>query len=490
MSEAILLPYQVRWIEDESPVKIIEKSRRIGLSYAEAAAAVLHASAASGANVYYISFNKDMTQGFISDCAEWAKKLNAAAGKINESIMDDDDKQVLKFELKFDSGNMIQAFSSNPRNLRSKGRPGEILIIDESAFVDDQDELLKSAMAMTMWGGKIHIISTHNGADNPFNLLIEDCRAGLYDHSVHRVTLDDAIHDGLFKRICQITKQAWTLEKQQEWRASLINRYKPNEDEELFCIPAKSSGAWLPRALIKERMKATTPVLRITAPDGFVVEPEKYRRQFIQDWLEQVVEPTLARIPKEAEVYVGEDFGRSGDLTVLTIAFKLAGITLKVGLMIELRDMPFDQQEQIVFFVLDFFIRFMGAAFDARGNGQSLAEKTMQKYGQSRVALVMLSESWYRENMPPFKASMEDGTMDELPDDDDVMNDLRAIEVVNGVPRLINKRTTGADAGKRHGDSAISLVMAHYAAQTITKGPVTVSSRSRRQASTMFEGYQ
>ena len=72
LSQAIFMAYQVKWVEDQSPVKIMEKSRRIGLSYSEAADDVLYAASAEGANVYYISYNKEMTQGFIQDCANWA----------------------------------------------------------------------------------------------------------------------------------------------------------------------------------------------------------------------------------------------------------------------------------------------------------------------------------------------------------------------------------------------------------------------------------
>ncbi|KMQ73779.1 hypothetical protein [Marinobacter subterrani] len=60
---AILLGYQQKWVADNSAVKVIEKSRRIGLSYAEAADDVLYAASDEGANVYYISYNKEMTQG-------------------------------------------------------------------------------------------------------------------------------------------------------------------------------------------------------------------------------------------------------------------------------------------------------------------------------------------------------------------------------------------------------------------------------------------
>ena len=44
MNDAPLLPYQVRWNQDRNPVKFCEKSRRIGLSYADAAEAAMLAS--------------------------------------------------------------------------------------------------------------------------------------------------------------------------------------------------------------------------------------------------------------------------------------------------------------------------------------------------------------------------------------------------------------------------------------------------------------
>jgi phage FluMu gp28-like protein len=44
MTDDILLPYQKAWIEDTAPVKVWEKSRRIGASYVEALASVLEAA--------------------------------------------------------------------------------------------------------------------------------------------------------------------------------------------------------------------------------------------------------------------------------------------------------------------------------------------------------------------------------------------------------------------------------------------------------------
>ncbi|EKY09759.1 hypothetical protein HMPREF9120_00295, partial [Neisseria sp. oral taxon 020 str. F0370] len=68
-----LLPYQQRWCADNSPVKLCEKSRRIGLSWGEAADTALLAASSGGMDAWYIGYNKDMALEFIRDCANWAK---------------------------------------------------------------------------------------------------------------------------------------------------------------------------------------------------------------------------------------------------------------------------------------------------------------------------------------------------------------------------------------------------------------------------------
>ena len=46
-------------------------------------------------------------------------------------------------------------------------------MIDEAAFHEDLPGLLKAALAFTMWGGLVRIISTQNGAHSAFNELIK-----------------------------------------------------------------------------------------------------------------------------------------------------------------------------------------------------------------------------------------------------------------------------------------------------------------------------
>lgn len=466
MTEAILLPYQQRWSKDPAQVKIWEKSRRIGASYGEAADDVLHAAASTGGgDVYYISYNKDMTATFVDDCAAWAKRFNSALGTIGESVFRrDDDRDIHVFDIEFASGHHIRTFSNNPRNLRSKGRPGDRVVIDEAAHVDDLDELLKAAMAVTMWGGEVRLMSTHNGDDNPFNALIQDCRAGRYDYALHRTTLDDALADGLYRRICQVTGKPWSAEAEAQWRAKLIRRYRPNEDEELFCVPAMSGGAYLPRALIESCMPAAEdsgPVVRFHGDATFNVRPPPLRAAEMADWIRAHVDPLLSALDGQRRHVAGMDFARSGDMTAIVVLEIGADLRRTWRGLIEMHDTPFAEQRQLLHHVLRRLPRFSGAALDARGNGQQLAEETVDEFGASLIQAVMPTELFYREAFPRYKAGLEDRTT-VLIRHDDVLEDHRAVKLVRGVPRVPDGKTDLK--GQRHGDSAIAGLLADVAA--------------------------
>jgi len=116
----------------------------------------------------------------------------------------------------------------------------------------------------------------------------------------------------------------------------------------------------------------------------------------------------------------------------------------------------------VLFYVADHLPRFTTGAMDARGNGQYLAETAAQRYG-GRIVQVMLSEAWYRENMPRYKAAFEDGTI-EIPKDADVLADHRAIVLEQGVAK-ISERRAGSDGKGRHGDSAMAAALAFFASR-------------------------
>ena len=461
---SVLLPYQQAWIKDTSPVKIAEKSRRVGLSWAEAADSALTAAQnrdAGGDDTWYIGYNMDMAKEFIRDVADWARHYGLAAGEMEEAVFVDEDKDIVTYAIRFASGFRVTALSSRPSNLR--GKQGRI-VIDEAAFHDDLAGLIKAAMALLIWGGKVRIISTHDGDKNPFNELVQDSRAGKLPYSVHRIEFKAAVEQGLFRRICLATRKTWSSDAEALWVAEMYSVYSDNSAEELDVVPGSGTGTYLSRALVESCMQPDIPVLRLALSDEFTFMPANIREAEANDWCREHLAPLLKELDPNLNHYFGEDFARTGDLSIFWPLAETKQLQLATPFVIELRNVPFEQQRQILHYMVDRLPRFRAGAMDARGNGSYLAEVTAQKYGQDRIATVMLSTEWYRENMPPFKAGFEDKTFI-LPRDADILGDMRAIKLDKGVAKVPdNAHTKGSDGRARHGDSAIALVMANYAA--------------------------
>lgn len=459
--DEVLLPYQKYWIEDKSQLKIAEKSRRTGITWAEAADATLSASlnrAEGGGHHFYVGSNKEMAREFIDAVAMWAKAFDKAAGDIREEVINDEDKDILTFVVYFSSGFKVQALSSNPSNLR--GMQGNVTI-DEAAFHDRLPEVLKAALALTMWGSKVRLISTHNGVSSPFNELIKDSRAGKKEYSVHTITLDDACSEGLFKRICQRTGETWTQELEDEWKASLLKATATEEDalEEYYCVPKASSGQYIPLVLIDAAMKHGTPILELEAPPGFMEWTDDQRTKHIEHWCEFVLLPELEKLNRSHHFSFGEDFARKGDLTVFVPLGERQDLSKYVPFVVELRDMTYEAQRYVMHYLLERLPRKRGMAFDATGNGGYLAEAAALKYGTDMVDQVMLNDPWYREWMPKLKAEFESQNI-ELPRHEDVKSDLCQIQVINGVPKIEKGKNKGSDGKQRHGDFAVALAMA------------------------------
>jgi phage FluMu gp28-like protein len=483
------LRYQQRWSADESRVKVYEKSRRIGITWAEAGDDALLAARKNGMDIWYIGYNKEMALEFISDCAAWAKFYSKAAAEIEEFIFEDEKKDILAFRIRFASGFQIVALSSRPANLR--GKQGKV-VIDEASFHDDLPGLLKAAIALLMWGGRVVVISTHDGDDNPFNELVNDIRAGRKPYSLHRTTIDDALDDGLYERICLRLHKKPTPEGKKAWLKDLLDLYGDDADEELFCIPSMGSGTYLTRNMIEACMSDEIPVLRWSPPEkGFVDWPDGRRYAEVDDWCKEELAPLISVLcVGDRATWFGEDFGRSVDLTVMWPLQDMPGLTYHTPFVLELMNCPFSQQEQILFYLIDRLPHFAGGALDKGGNGAFLAERARQKYGVDNIEEITFSGGWYIENMPPMKACFEDKTTT-IPRDNDILDDFRAIKKIKGVPRVpVDERTVSKRGGKRHGDAAIAKCLAVYAARNIEyyRGvPVVITAGPRQTAESLAD---
>lgn len=461
---AVLLPYQQRWIADTSPLKVAEKSRRIGLTWAEAADAVLDSMTATGQNCYYLGYNKDMTVEFIQACEMWAKAYDAAASEIEEAMfLDDDGTEILTYIIRFPSGKRIEALTSRPSNLR--GRQGRV-ILDEAAFHGDLDELLKAAMALLIWGGCVRVISTHDGDDNPFNELVNEIRAGKRKGTVHRITFSEAVAEGLYMRVCLRRGIPYVKSEEQAWVADVYSVYGDAADEELDVIPSKGGGRWLTQGLLEQR-EADVPVIRWYAPKGFETWTEEARLTEIDDFFDQHIKDLIAAIPKRFKSFYGLDFARRSDMCVFWPLIEHQDTRKHCPFVLEVSNMPYKQQEHLFKKIAKALPNFSKGAHDATGNGGYLAE-AMGIYFGDRIEAIHLSEGWYREHTPHFKAALEDGDLVAIPKDKDILSDHRAFTLVKGVARIPDARTKGQDGLTRHGDAGIAHLLADYAAKNPT----------------------
>lgn len=460
----LLLPYQQAWNKDEAPFKNYTKSRRIGISWGDAANAALLGALDNGRNTFYMGYEKEMARGYINDCGEWAKLYNLTASAIEETeevFRDgDEDKSILVFRIYFNSGKFVEALSSNPRNMRS--RQGD-LVIDEAAFHDDLPGLLKAAKAMRVWGGRVRCITTLNGVDEPYYELDQQVLAGKLPYSRHFTTFLDAVEQGLYKRICLMTGRIWSEAAERDWIQQVFEEFGDDADEELMCIPSQGTGRYLSRALLEQNMNADVPVLRWTQKAEFATQPQEIREAICNAWLNENVEPLLRQLNPNLPSSLGQDFGRSGDLSVILPIQTYPNLVRRAPFGLELRNIPYEQQRQVLFFICDRLPRFRHAALDGRGNGGYLAEVAMQRYGGLRISTVMATRQWYADNWPRYKAGLEDRQC-VWPLSLDWIDDHRMVEYVRGVPQIPDsKKNKGTDGRPRHGDSAIAALLGWFA---------------------------
>lgn len=156
----VFLPYQQAWIDDKSRLKLMEKSRQIGLSWSTAYAAVERTAPKEARHDQWVSSRDDIqARLFLEDCKKFAGMLDSAAKDLG-SVVIDDEKKLSAYVLRFANGKRIHSMSSNPDAQAGK-RGGRVL--DEFALHPDPRKLYTIAYPGITWGGQMEIISTQIG---------------------------------------------------------------------------------------------------------------------------------------------------------------------------------------------------------------------------------------------------------------------------------------------------------------------------------------
>ncbi|WP_018701411.1 hypothetical protein [Amorphus coralli] len=471
-ADGILMRHQREWLEDRSTLKIAEKGRRTGITYAEALDDTLVAAAsrkAGGDNVFYIGDTKDKGREFIGYVAHFAKVVAGDLAEVEEFLFEDEQpdgstKFISAYRVRFASGFRVEALSSNPANIR--GLQGTV-VIDEAAYHRDVRQVIDAVNALLIWGGKVRVISTHNGMLNPFNELIVEARAGKNKFKVHHIPFQTAVDNGLYERVCLVRGWPVSPEGKAEWLDDIRGAYGTRQSamrQELDAIPSDAEGAALTRVQIERVADRSVKVVRWQLGDDFKALSKDIRESVQRDFCERELRPVLDALdPRRGHVY-SQDFARSGDVSSARVFEMGTDLVRRLRLVLEMRNITFDQQRDTTFYIIDRLPRFLAGAFDATGNGASHAESAALKYGEC-IFEVKLTTQWYQEHGPAYIEAFADQTVTVAADEDDI-RDHQSLQYVNGVIRVPEgQRHKGQDGQDRHGDNAIAGMLGWFASR-------------------------
>src|SRR3954470_17853938 len=233
---------QADFARDNSPLKLVVKSRQTGFTFVNAFRLVLLVSAKNAKHDAFIS-SRDLASAklFIQDCLHWAKILHQGARSLGETLFDRD-SGTNAYVLEFANGKRIYSLSSNPNALA--GKRGHVTL-DEFALHEDARTLFTVAKPVTTWGGEFTIISTHRGHGTLFNQLIRDVTEGgnPMGWSLHTVPLQKAVDEGIVERINKKTGRNETREAYlKRVRAQCID--EESWLQEYCCTPADEQSAF------------------------------------------------------------------------------------------------------------------------------------------------------------------------------------------------------------------------------------------------------
>ncbi len=417
------LPYQTRWIEDQSRFKIGMFTRRGGKTFGACGEIVADCTMAEIegrktrwtilsrsertakealedalkplTRAYYAAMGVLARAGeprFVEDGFHVPARVERQGGK----LIDIAEATYKTHEVHFPGGSRVVALSASPDAARGFGGN---LLLDEFAFHQDSRRIWAAAFPVAARGGhKIRVISTPNGKGNKFYELMTS-EDGSW--SKHHVDIYEAVRQGLDVDIEELRRgiadeDAWAQEFELKWL-----------DE---------ASSWLSYDLIAECER---------------------------DWAGR---PGLY---EGGPCFVGNDIAVRGDLWVAWVVEQVRDrlITREV---IARRRISFAEQDRLLDEVMDRY-RVVRLAMDQTGMGEKPVEDARRRYGAHRVEGVVFSAAAKLELATTLKGRMEERSFLIPAGDPALRADLHAIRSrvgPTGIRRLVADGGTDGHADR------------------------------------------
>ena len=438
MSEAILYPYQRRWLDDKSRFKIGMFARQTGKTFTttlEIAEDVV-AAEIEKRRVRWVILSRGERQAreaMNEGLHLHLRAMGAAFESLSEDFRLSDDTTVKALEVVTRHGSRVTALPANPDTARGFSAN---VFLDEFAFHADSRKIWAALFPVISRPGlRLRVVSTPNGKGNKFyDLMTSDKETGW---SRHTVDIYQAIADGLPRDAEELKKalgdeDAWAQEYELQWL-----------DE---------ASAWLPYELIN------------------------------------AVEHNQAGLPEQytgGPAWIGVDIGRRHDLFVIWV-LEQVGDVLWTREIIERRGASFAQQDALLD---DIFARYrvMRCCMDQTGMGEKPVEDARYRHGSSRVEGVLFTATAKLTLATLGKQAFEDRRI-RIPRGREALRaDLHKLKKVSGptgTPRFVAE----SDAGG-HADRTWACFLAVNAATDNAPPIPQVRSGGSRVSAAMLRGY-
>lgn len=415
------MPYQVAWLEDNSQIKLYEKSRRIGLTFVQAFEDVRDAGVLGLYNVWFSSNNETNAREYIDYCKKYAKALNAVFQLSEATLIDDGD--ALTFVLNFKNGKKITGLSSSPNQLHGKG--GKI-VLDEFARRDNEMEVWEAASpAALVWGFPIRIISTHRGKGSIFYSFIKRLERGELNWKHYKTTFVEAVRQGLaeksLRKKCSRADEDAYIEQ--------IRKSVGDESiwaQQFMCQPQDENETFVGYTLLEKASQAEL-------------------MPFTQLW-------------ECKTLFGGLDVGRFKDLSLLWIVEEVNKGLFITRHILPIQGTDFPKQEEIIGQYLKELHNLRRVCIDRTGMGIGITDHLQATFGKARIEGVNFTAAVKESMAFRMKKCLEDGSF-LIPADRAIMDDFQLIKqsvTVSGNIRLQADRQNGSHADYFWG-AALSL---------------------------------
>ena len=157
-----LLPYQRRWVEDNSPLKIVVKARQIGYSFAASIRALLECLKKRTTWVF-LSKGERQSRLLMEKVQEHVQSCGILAQACESTFFEG--TLIKQLEVRFANGSVIYGLPANPDTAR--GYSGNVTL-DEFAFHSDADKIYTALFPTITRGYCLEVISTPNGQQGKF----------------------------------------------------------------------------------------------------------------------------------------------------------------------------------------------------------------------------------------------------------------------------------------------------------------------------------